>query len=305
MRSLRASMKNVSALVNYASALFYYPYSVMNLYSKFGRIPVLMYHKVVRSFIPGKSITWTVTEDSFKSQMHYLASHGYKPISIDEYIDCLYVSKAWPLKAVLITFDDGYSGVRRIAYPILKKYGFPAAVFVSCRYVDTEEFFPFDKHLDPEYRDNYPELLPLSWREAREIQDIVSVGSHTMSHVLLAPLPNDIIEYELGGSKRLLEENLGREVVSFSYPGGLRQHQSFDSRTRQVLEDCGYKIAFNSEIGRNSLSSDPYVQRRIVVENSDSGWVLRSKLEGAHDWARLPQWVFNLMYDSPANKQKR
>ena len=304
MSSLRRSIKNVSKLVNPVSALLYYPYSIVNACSRFARIPVLMYHKVIRSFMPGQFINYTVTQLTFDRQMGYLSYHGYNPITIDEYIDCLYNDKPWPRKSVLITFDDGYSGVRRIAYPILKKYGFPATLFASCNFLGSEELFPYDKHLAQECGELRQDLTPLSWEETREMLDIVAVGSHTMSHVLLAPLSDDDIRYEIGESKRVLEKELGTEVVSFSYPGGLRQHRAFDSRTRGILQECGYKIAFNSEIGRNAVSSDPYLQGRIVVEDGDSDSILRSKLAGSYDWARFPQWIFHLMYDSPANKQR-
>ena len=305
MKTWRSFIKKGAGLGKPLSVILYYPYSLHNYISPWPRIPVLMYHKVIRDFIPGTSLNYCVTEASFERQMDYLARQGFRPLSIRQYIDGLYHQKPWPSKSLLITFDDGYSGVRRIAYPILKKYGFPAVAFVSCNFVGENALFPYDRHLESLGDHVFPELLPLNWGEAMEIQDLISIGSHTMSHVLLAPLSIEQIRYELAESKRVLEDKLGNEVLSFSYPGGLRQHASFDTRTRQILIDAGYKVAFNSEIGRNGLGSDPYLQKRIVVENDDSELLLSSKLAGSYDWARVAQWVFHLIYDSPANSHRR
>jgi peptidoglycan/xylan/chitin deacetylase (PgdA/CDA1 family) len=263
-----------------------------------------MYHKIVRDNLPGPPLNYAVTESSFRRHMSLLASQVYTPLSIDEYMGCLYENETPKRNPVLITFDDGYAGVRTVAYPILKQFGFPAVVFVACDFIDADDFFPYDRHLDPGFRRRYSELLPLNRSALTHMQDLVSAGSHTMSHVLLGSMPTDRITYEAARSKSLLEDIAGRQVVAFSYPGGLRQHGAFNSRTNELLRNCGYKLAFNSEIGRNGLSSDPFLQKRIVVDDGDSDLLLLSKLEGSYDWARLPQWAFHLVYDSPDNNRK-
>ncbi len=69
------------------------------------------------------------------------------------------------------------------------------------------------------------------------------------------------------------------------------------------LVSCPISLLFNSEIGRNAPWSDAHLQRCMVVEDGDSQSLLRCKLAGSYDWARLEQRAFNLLDDSPANKQ--
>jgi len=126
-----------------------------------------------------------------------------------------------------------------------------------------------------------------------------------MSHVPLANLSSKQVSYEAAESKRVLEDRLGTEVNSFSCPGGRRQHGSFDPRRRQIVIDAGYKVAFNSEIGRICLGSDLYLQKRIVVEDDYSTLLLSSKLAASYDWARAAQWPFRLISYSSANSHER
>jgi peptidoglycan/xylan/chitin deacetylase (PgdA/CDA1 family) len=83
-------------------------------------LPVLVYHHVNNS---GEDIT----EEQFDAQMGFLAQEGYKSIFLREWIK----GKIKPDgKTVAITFDDGYLDNWVYAYPILKKYGVKATIFV-------------------------------------------------------------------------------------------------------------------------------------------------------------------------------
>lgn len=56
------------------------------------------------------------------------------------------------------------------------------------------------------------------------ISGLIDVGAHTRSHVNLAEQTYDAQKNEIAGSKKDLEEWLGREVSSFSYPLGVISH---------------------------------------------------------------------------------
>ena len=65
----------------------------------------------------------------------------------------------------MITFDDGYFDNYVNAYPILKKYGFKAVIFVITSFMDEGNMYYF------------------TWDQAKEMEaDGISIESHTVSH---------------------------------------------------------------------------------------------------------------------------
>jgi peptidoglycan/xylan/chitin deacetylase (PgdA/CDA1 family) len=107
-------------------------------------------------------------------------------------------SLAEPIKAAIITFDDGMLSQFTYAKPILDNYNFKATFYIICNSVDKEN------------RMNWNNIHTLE-EEGHEI------GSHSMNHKRLSKLSEENIKYEIIESKRCLQEN-GFNVTSFSFP---------------------------------------------------------------------------------------
>ncbi|MGZ4829449.1 MAG: polysaccharide deacetylase family protein [Candidatus Angelobacter sp.] len=74
-------------------------------------------------------------------------------------------------------------------------------------------------------------------------RDLITVGSHTMSHPILTTLSAQEIELELLESRRSLEQRLQRTVDFFCYPNG-----SYDKRAYQAVQKT-YRAAVTTESG--------------------------------------------------------
>jgi peptidoglycan/xylan/chitin deacetylase (PgdA/CDA1 family) len=62
---------------------------------------------------------------------------------------------------------------------------------------------------------------PLSWQELGSLDpELITVGSHTIAHPILTTLTSAEQAHEIGVSRQLLEQRLGREVPLFCYPNG-------------------------------------------------------------------------------------
>ena len=107
-------------------------------------------------------------------------------------------SLAEPIKAAIITFDDGMLSQYTYAKQILDKYNFKATFYIICNSVDKEN------------RMNWNNIHILE-EEGHEI------GSHSMNHKRLSTLSEEEIRYEIIESKRCLQEK-GFNVPSFSFP---------------------------------------------------------------------------------------
>lgn len=77
----------------------------------------------------------SATPEGFDEQMRYLAEH-YHPISVCDLIDFYENATPLPARAVMVTFDDAYRDFAEYAWPIMKRYQIPAALFVPTAYPD-------------------------------------------------------------------------------------------------------------------------------------------------------------------------
>ena len=103
-----------------------------------------------------------------------------------------------PIKAAIITFDDGMLSQYTYAKPILDKYNFKTTFYIICNSVDKEN--------------------RMNWNNIQTLEDEGhEIGSHSMNHQRLGQLSNNEMKYEIIESKRCLE-NKGFNVTSFSFP---------------------------------------------------------------------------------------
>lgn len=85
----------------------------------------------------------------------------------------------------------------------------------------------------------------MTWDMAREIKDAgMAIGGHTVTHPILARLDRPGQEAEVEGCRIRLREELGDEMVLFSYPVGLRD--CFDQDTRELLAMRDVRFAFSN-----------------------------------------------------------
>jgi peptidoglycan/xylan/chitin deacetylase (PgdA/CDA1 family) len=226
---------------------------------------ILFYHR-----ISDDRDELAVTPGSFAEQMDYLASEAYRVVDVLTAIDLLDSGK--PLaRTVAMTFDDGFLDVGEHALPILSERGFNATVFVSPAVTDGRASFSW-------YHEQQPPLL--NWDDILELDrdGTLRFEAHSLTHPNLPALDDASAREEITGSKRELENRLGRVVQAFSYPSGLH-----GEREARIVADAGYRIAVSCEPGVNDRSTDPFALKRRQVDARDSLLDFRAKLGGGHD----------------------
>lgn len=200
-------------------------------------ILALNYHQVVDTFT-----SLAIPPYTFDTQMDYLTSHGYVSITPEELTAGLNGELQLPEKPVLITFDDGYLDNYTNAFPILKRYGMRATIFVVPAFVGK--------------RDGY-----LTWDQLREMeQGGITIQSHTLNHRKLEELPDDEIRSELLNSKLVLEEQLGHPVEYLAYPTG-----TYNLHIAEIAKDVGYKGAYTIKYGSVDLGSNLFALERVPI----------------------------------------
>jgi peptidoglycan/xylan/chitin deacetylase (PgdA/CDA1 family) len=84
----------------------------------------------------------------------------------------------------------------------------------------------------------------MNWNDLRSLdRELITVGSHTLSHPILTKLSGQEIESEILESRRCLEQRLERKVDYFCYPNG-----AYDRRAYQLVQKT-YRAAVTTETG--------------------------------------------------------
>lgn len=221
-----------------------------------GKIPILMYHKVNPDPKTG-GLGLRVPPEKFEAQMKYLADCGYRTISLSEVTDYINKGGKFPLRSVVLTFDDGYLDNYQYVFPILKKYGYTATIFVVANCVGKENYFDARTGIQPENK-------LAGWDELKEMAQYgIIIGSHTLDHPRLAKISSEEALRQIRESKALIEKNLKKPVFFFAYPYG-----SYKTDTVKLVKESGYLAAVTSEQGLAGRSSDVYTLKRIRVLGS-------------------------------------
>jgi peptidoglycan/xylan/chitin deacetylase (PgdA/CDA1 family) len=240
---------------------------------------VLMYHRVgaARNAWEGR---YAISPQRFEAHMFALARQGFRAVSVEVLSDWLDGGSALPAGAFVLTFDDGFRGVREHALPILEQLRWPFTVFLVSNQIDGEDVWT---------RASNPDGMTYPLLSADEVLDMqhrgVSFHSHTCSHASLPSLDDERLRLELVESRAALQQLLGHQVAYLAYPFG-----HLDERVTTAARGAGYRIAFSTQPGFNRRDVDQFRIRRIDVFGTDTpGMLMRKVRLGTNDGR-----IFNL-----------
>lgn len=104
---------------------------------------IVAYHRVGSTYEFPSDVPMMGPKD-FEKQIAYL-SRKYTFVSLRELGSALNSGASIPAQTAVITFDDGYRDNYLKAYPILKKYGVPATIFLATGHIDSGTPFWWDR----------------------------------------------------------------------------------------------------------------------------------------------------------------
>ncbi|HQR10760.1 MAG TPA: polysaccharide deacetylase family protein [Casimicrobiaceae bacterium] len=224
----------------------------------FATVPILCYHR----FGP-RSSQLAVTPAAFEAQMDYLARNGYHVLSMSRFAGFLERGEPVPRKSVVLTIDDGYRSTYEVAFPILRKYGFPATVFLYSDFVGAPD--------------------ALTWPQMKELQasGLIDIQPHSKTHsnltVRLAGESDakyrDRMRAEVEMPIRLIQDRLAEGSLVYAFPYGDVNETVVDLLKRQ-----GVRLGVTVTPGGNGFFAYPYMLRRSMVFGGDSIDVFKSKL---------------------------
>jgi peptidoglycan/xylan/chitin deacetylase (PgdA/CDA1 family) len=219
-------------------------------------LPILMYHRIAADG-PAPLAPYRVAPDRFDRQLAYLRRHGYRSVTVAEWLAALRERDGLiDDRAVLLTFDDAYRDFLTDAWPILRRHGFGATLFVPTDHVGGRS----------EWDRGFGEPAPLmTWDELRLLAGQgVEIGGHTCSHPYLTRMPPAQVLAEGRANKARLEAELGRPVDVMAYP-----HGDHNLIVRRVMAACGYVAGLTTQPGLARLGDNPMALPRQMVTDQD------------------------------------
>ncbi|MBN1608701.1 MAG: polysaccharide deacetylase family protein [Polyangiaceae bacterium] len=109
-------------------------------------ITVLCYHRILDrpTDFPFDDDVVSASAQQFERHLRFISKH-YDVIDFRKLRDLLDSGRRFPKNALIITFDDGYVDNYQVAYPLLRRFGFTAVMFVTAGIVGTTQLFWWDK----------------------------------------------------------------------------------------------------------------------------------------------------------------
>jgi peptidoglycan/xylan/chitin deacetylase (PgdA/CDA1 family) len=214
---------------------------------------VLLYHRMglpkLSSLVAGQY----VAPGLFRSELDYLTAQGWTCVPLGEMAAKCRENGYWDRDEFAVTFDDGYLSVYEHAFPALMERQMTATVYVVANTIGGVNDW------DASRGDRREPMM--SMEQIREMAGAgIEIGSHTLTHPHLSELTDEQIEREVVDSKHKLEDAIGREMLSFSYPYG-----NYDDRVLAAAISAGYENAVTTKlgiVGSNSIFEIPRVNVR-------------------------------------------
>lgn len=196
------------------------------------RVVILMYHHFNRDSDPTEPAT--ISSSQFESHLQMLRAEGYHLLTMREFEAFLAGLYTPPDRSVLLTFDDGYASVYDRAFPLLKQYEAPAAIFPIMKYYHTQGWGAWSPHL-------------VYWQtEVMMESGLVDLGGHSYDGHGYVPTG------EAG-------EEEGPFLVTRMWLEAEQRLETEEEYRLRIREDIQRMLAVQAELGQNRLERNHFV----------------------------------------------
>lgn len=237
--------------------------------ARYHLVPILCFHNV------DGAGPYAVTREKFRAYMEAIRRSGVRVISLRDLYEAAKRNELMSQPSIVITVDDDYKNIVRVAAPILREYNYPATFFFYTRGI-----LP-----DPRWGTSWQDLRRLH-REGFDIQN--HSFSHTKFHEKRASEDDDAyahrVRREIITSREILQKNLpDADLYAFAYPMGF-----YSDYLRERLLAAGYDLLLTTDSRPVDLSKpfdptfDRYTIQKFLVKNPEA--MFRKQLQ----YARSP-----------------
>jgi peptidoglycan/xylan/chitin deacetylase (PgdA/CDA1 family) len=183
-------------------------------------VPILLYHRV----LPEDEIedAYDLGAQEFARHLAYLCDSGYRSTTFEDVL----AGGGSDGKRVVLSFDDAHLCNYTVTMPLLTRHGFSGTFFIPTGFIARD-------------------AGQVTMTQLRDMQHCgMEIHSHSHSHPFLNQLARRALLDELGTSKAILEEHLGKKVDVLACPGG-----RYNRLVLEVAAEAGYSGVCTSRPG--------------------------------------------------------
>ncbi|MGD9007229.1 MAG: polysaccharide deacetylase family protein [Desulfobacteraceae bacterium] len=209
-------------------------------------IPILLYTQIKQT----PKTAHSVSPKTFERQMNYLTAAKFKTITLDQFFGFVQLADQPPSSAVMICFDGADRWIYDVGFPVLRREGLSAALFIPVDQIDQPG--------------------KLTWIELSEMaangMDIGVLGKEIIFTPGKDPDKHlSDLEREIVAAKKAIEHHLNPAGHYFAYPKGKR-----DDLTIALLKKHGYRLGFTRKSGSNPFFVHNFNIRRTIIKDQSS-----------------------------------
>lgn len=149
------------------------------------------------------------------------------------------------------TFDDGFQECLDWIAPTLEAFGVNGLFFINPNFVESDENYirNFTENIV-----STPDKYPMRWESIQTLQDNGHIiGAHTMDHYMINNEDTDVLEYQIGYCKTIIESKLNTSCDYFAFPYGRLDDVSYKAIEiaskyyKHIFSQTNYKNYFSFE----------------------------------------------------------
>jgi peptidoglycan/xylan/chitin deacetylase (PgdA/CDA1 family) len=215
---------------------------------------IVLFHRVDDRY-PTDPITCSRAQ--FAAYCDFFARH-FKVVSLSELLDRMRHGVDIS-RHVVITFDDGYRDNYHVAAAELRKRGLPACFFLPTGFMGTNHVAWWDQQqaINSEW---------MTWDEVRSLRrEGFELGAHTITHADCGCITGEAAQQEIGGSKTVLEAQVGESIEHFAIPYGSQDHMTEENRS--IVRGAGFGCCLSCRMGIVRASDSPYHLNRVPINS--------------------------------------
>jgi len=243
------------------------------------------------------------SKELFEKILKWFISHNYRFVSIAE-LDNIISEKVQTTNLAFISFDDGWKSNLELI-EVIEKYKVPVTIFIPTQAVVEGNYWweyatikgqerltgikglnGFKKLSEELFKEKITLLkqkytLPRSCITLEELQELdkinlITIGSHTVTHPILKKCSYETQLFELTESKKTLSQWLNRNIEYLAYPNG-----DYNDHTIKIAREINYKLCFTINPGKiDAVSINPFIISRNALYEGGGYFENISKILG-------------------------